>query len=479
MATTPLFHATRCVVTMAAVAYLVPGSSAFSAKTNSTARNAISHPNDNTGSQRPNIIFIISDDHRWDAMSCVQQEQGKAGRFPWFKTPNMDRIAMEGARFRNAFVVQSLCSPSRAAFLTGQYGHRTGVVDNSTPIPIAIPNWASILRDTGYATGYFGKWHCKMQKERPGFQRVYSYLGQGEYFKWPVLDDGRVTTPTEWLDDAVTSKAIEFIEQHKDGPFAMVIGFKSPHAPRKPPARHENDFADITIDPPLSFHDVPPFMSGSAVKPVDWQKRQPDWKNYFRCLAAIDDDIGSVLDSLERLNLAKNTIVIYVGDNGFFLGEHGLDDKRNAQEESMRIPLLMTYPKAVRAGTLIDDTALNIDLAPTLIDFAGITSGPLTAAMQGKSWKPLFAQEKHKPLRDAVYYESFKDPVYPKVTFDLFAVRTSAAKFITYPGHEEWTELYDLNKDPYERKNLATDPSSAGLRKTMENLLVQQKQQAN
>lgn len=418
---------------------------------------------------------MISDDHRWDAMSVMQNEQGDRARFRWFKTPALDRLAAGGARFRNAFVVQSLCSPSRAAFLTGQYSHRHGVKDNSTELRADLPNWAALLRDSGYATGYFGKFHMKKQKERPGFSTVFTYLGQGVYFNAPVLDGDKQTTVADWIDDAVTDKSIDFIRQHKDGPFAMMIGYKSPHDPRTPPARHAHDFSDIEIKPPVNFSAFPPFMAGIGLKPVDPVKRQEDWHNYFRCVAGMDDDIGRLLDVLDELKLSENTMVIYVGDNGFFLGEHGLDDKRNAQEESMRIPLLVRYPKLVKPGTLIDAVVLNIDLAPTLLELGGVKEPDV---MQGRSWVALLRGEKPGDWRDTFYYESFKDPAYPKVTLDLEAVRSPDTKLIQYPAHDEWTELYKLDSDPYEQKNLARDSAAAGRLTSATALLQDQRHKA-
>ncbi|MGI8906991.1 MAG: sulfatase family protein [Candidatus Sumerlaeaceae bacterium] len=423
-----------------------------------------------TTSTRPNIIFIISDDHRWDALGVVQREQAERARFPWFKTPHLDRIASEGARFRNAFVVQSLCSPSRAAFLTGQYSHRHGVKDNSTELRSDLPNWAAALREAGYSTGYFGKWHMNSQRERPGFSTVYSYVGQGIYDNCPVMADGEDTSTTGWIDDVVTSKAIEFIEQHPASPFAIVLGFKTPHDPRTPPTRRANDYAHIEIGPPASYRDLPPFLTAIGVHPVDYIKRQQDWLNYFRCLAAMDDAIGSLLHTLDKTGLTENTILIYAGDNGFYLGEHGMDDKRNAHEESIRIPFLARYPKLIKSGTLINEVTLNIDMASTLLELAGLKSQP---GMQGRSWLPLVRGESVADWRTTFFYESFKDSAYPKVTVDLEAVRTPTAKLILYPGHDDWTELYDLAKDPSERKNLVSDSSATQLMSSMQKVLDQ------
>jgi arylsulfatase A-like enzyme len=409
-------------------------------------------------------------------MSVVQKEQGDKGRFPWFKTPNLDRIANEGARFRNAFVVHSLCSPSRATFLTGLYSHKDGVKDNSSELRADLPNWAATLRDAGYATAYIGKWHMRMQRERPGFSTIFSYLGQGIYKNCPFLTEAGTTVPTQgWVDDVATSKAIEFIAGHKSEPFAMVLGFKTPHDPRTPPARRAHDFEGITIKPPVSYNDHPPFLEGSGTKPVDWKDRQPDWLNYFRCLAAMDDDIGYVLDALDANGVAENTVVVYVGDNGFYLGEHALNDKRNAHEESIRIPMVLRYPKGVKPGTLVDDVTLNIDFAPTVHELAGL---PAAEYAQGRSWVPLLHGTPQKDWRDTFFYENYQDPAYPKETWNLFAVRTPDAKLIVYPEHPDWNELYNIGEDPYERKNLIKDAGSAELLKTMEQRLEAEKKKA-
>jgi arylsulfatase A-like enzyme len=429
-----------------------------------------------TSLRRPNVLFLITDDQRWDALSCVQKEQGSKARFPWLKTPNMDRLAAEGARFRNAFVVHSLCSPSRASFLTGKYSHETGVRNNATPIP-PQPNWATELSKAGYVTAYFGKWHCDMQKDRPGFQHVVTYVGQGRYENCPLLIDGKPSVAKGWIDDVITDYAIEFLKSHhadsSGKPFAMVVGFKSPHDPRHPAARHANDYAGDAMGIPISADNLPPFFSvysgGKPHKPFDPHNK--DYINYFRCISCVDDDLGRILAALDQLGLSDDTMVIFVGDNGYYLGEHGLNDKRSGYEESLRIPLLARYPRLIKPGTLIDADALNIDLAPTIMDLAGIK---IPQEVQGRSWRPLFDGSTPKDWRTSFLYENFQDPPYPKVTFDVLGVRTDDAKLMTYPGHPDWTQLFDLKADPYEMHNLINDPKAADLRKWTQAALVKQ-----
>jgi len=192
--------------------------------------------------KRPNFIFILTDDQRWDGMSVVQREQGAKARFPWLKTPNLDRIAAEGVRFRNAFVVNSLCAPSRASFLTGCYGHVNGIVNNHTPFPESNVTHASVLRGAGYATGYVGKWHMDSQRERPGFDFAASFIGQGKYLDCPFVVNGAVTESKGWVDDVSTDYAVEFLSRNKDKPFLLVVGYKAMHGPFTPPERRQNAY---------------------------------------------------------------------------------------------------------------------------------------------------------------------------------------------------------------------------------------------
>jgi len=419
--------------------------------------------------RRPNFMFVIADDHRWDAMGTVQQEQGDSGRYPWFETPAMDRLAAGGVRFRNAFITHSICSPGRAGFLTGQHTHVNGILDNSTPFPADAVTHATLLRGAGWRTAYFGKWHMGNQKgPRPGFDHSASFVGQGTYQNC-AFEINEVTTPTEgWVDDVTTDLAIEWIERNGDQPFSIVVGFKSPHNRRggdNLPARLRKLYADRTTrrtpnceiaavyHPPLTEADAgrERGLSATAVH-----------LDYLRHIKGVDENLGRLLDTLDSLGLADDTVVVCSSDNGYFLGERGLGDKRALYEEGLRIPLIVRYPKLFPQGTVNDDLVLNIDLAPTYLDLAGLPAHP---GMQGRSWKSVACGHRPPDWRTsflAFYRKELGD------TPTCHGVRTADAKLIVYPNHPKWTEIYDLRADPYELQRLPVDgPLAVGLREEL------------
>lgn len=426
---------------------------------------------------RPNILFIVTDDQRWDAMGVVQKEQGAAARFPWLQTPNMDRLAASGVRFRNAFVVTSLCSPSRASFLTGQYADRHGVRGNAEDFPVNNITCASLLTGAGYATGYFGKWHMGEQRgKRPGFTTSASFIGHGKYFDCPFELDGVQRETTGWVDTVVTDFAIDFIKQNADKPFFAMVGFKTPHDHRDPRPEDAAAYPEVTTAVPVNANSVPPFKPEQANPgkiPGKQVPLKPYDRQYFQTLNGADYNLGRLLDTLDALHLSENTIVIYTSDNGYFLGEHALGDKRYAYDESLRIPMLLRYPKLGLKGKVMDDMVLNLDFAQTALDFAGVAAD---AGMQGRSWKPLVSGAATS-LRESFYYEYFLDTKFPNET-PCQALRTQAAKLIIYPGHEEWTELFDLENDPHETRNLANEPESAALLAQMKAEFVKAQQAA-
>ncbi|HEX4147539.1 MAG TPA: sulfatase-like hydrolase/transferase [Pirellulales bacterium] len=417
--------------------------------------------------ERPNFVFIYADDQRWDTIGVVQREQGDKGRFPWMESPNLDRLATDGVRFRNAFVVTSLCAPSRAAFLSGRYGHLNGVVNNHTPFPVDSVTYASVLRENGYRTAYMGKWHMGSQSgQRPGFDFSASFVGQGKYFNCPIEVNGVVTPSTGWVDDVTTDYALKFIAENKDRPFLVSLGFKTCHGPFEPPPRTAETYGDAEVRevPNLAVPAV--YSAAPAKKPGKSERRTNPSRHLgmFRGLRAIDENVGKLLAKLDELKLTENTVVIYSSDNGFYLGEHGLGDKRTAYDESLRIPLLMRYPRLSRRGISIDSMVLNIDLAPTLLDFAGVK---VPAQMQGRSWKPLVTGDSSgADWRHAFFYYYFRERNFAAPT--VTAVRTDTAKLIRYPGHDDWTEMFDLQTDPYETHNLFADAGHAGLRRELE-----------
>jgi len=444
------------------------------------AANAIAEERD--GHKAPNILFVYTDDQRWDAMGVVQAEQGEKARFPWLKTPNMDRLAQEGVRFRNAFVVNSICSPSRASFLTGQYGHHNGVTDNVSHFPVGNATYASLLTKAGYATGYFGKWHMGQQSgKRPGFTTSASYIGQGQYFDCPFEIDG-VARPTQgWVDTVATDFALEFIRKNRTRPFLAVVGFKAVHEKREPRPEDRELYDGVQVRVPGNRYVLPPFKeslsesAGEKVKSAD-DKQHPinDYdRQYFQTLNGADHNLGRLLDTIDELGLRENTLVVFTSDNGYFMGEHDLGDKRYAYEESLRIPLLVRYPKWTTLAKIADQMVLNIDFATTVLDLAGI---PIPSSMQGKSWKPLWTESNPK-WRRQFYYEYHTDRQFPAVP-RVQALRTETAKFIVYPGHD-WVELYDLAKDPLETRNLAKDPEAAALLGMMTQRFLEEQQRVN
>jgi len=412
--------------------------------------------------RKPNFLFIYTDDQRWDAMGVVQREQGEHARFPWFKSPNMDRLAAQGVRFRNAFATCSLCAPSRAAFLTGRYNHLNGITNNHTEFPVDSVTHATLLRAAGYTTAYIGKWHMGEQRgQRPGFDYSASFIGHGRYIDCPVEING-VSTPTQgWIDDVSTDFAIGWMKQNRERPFALVVGFKSPHSPRggnNLPERLRNLYAGETSRPtpnfgvPAIFHPPDPATGKQPQGLAD----NAIHLDYLRHVTGADENLGRLLDSLDELGLTEDTVVVYTSDNGYYLGEHCLGDKRSVYEESLRIPMLVRYPRHFGKGKVVDEMVLNIDLAPTFLELAGVA---VPRAMQGVSWQALAAGQQPANWRQSFLAEYFYEDGGGD-TPTLVGVRTATAKFVRYPGHPEWTEAFDLTVDPYELKNLAADSAA-------------------
>ena len=412
--------------------------------------------------RKPNFLFIYSDDHRWDAMGVVQKEQGQRARFPWFQSPNLDRLAAGGVRFRNAFVTLSLCAPSRAAFLTGRYNHANGITNNSKPFPKDAVTHATLLREAGYRTAYVGKWHMGNQRgPRPGFDYSASYVGQGRYQDCPLEIDGEATPTKGWVDEVSTDYAIAWMRENRDRPFSVVVGFKSPHSPRggnNLPERLRKLYAGETSRPtpncgvPAIFHEKDPrtdkYPTGLADNAVHL--------DYLRHIAGVDENVGRLLDALDGLKLADDTVVVYASDNGYYLGEHGSGDKRSLYEESIRIPMLVRYPRLFGKGKTVDEMVLNIDLAPTYLDLAGVK---VPEVMQGASWKELAAGRKPTDWRRSFFAEYYKELGNVPT---CHAIRTATHKLVKYPGHPEWTEVFDLTADPYETRNLASGAALTG-----------------
>jgi len=425
--------------------------------------------------EKPNILFILTDDQRYDAMGCIGH--------PFLKTPNMDRIRKEGVLFKNAFVTTSICSPSRATFLTGTYAHTHGVMANDMGIDYDFEKTKSfphILRDNaGYKTAYIGKWHMKETDEpRPGFDYWLSFENQGVYFNPVLNENGKRFQKQGYTTDILTDYCIDWIEKNADSPFCAYLSHKAAHQPFKPAPRHKDLYSNEEISAPNNFSDTyqgkpnwlkegigeqmcyrsrdlrPGAAGPKRAFPADkWQPDPRQW-DYFRALQAVDEGIGRLFETLEKLGKLDNTIIVFAGDNGYFWGEHRLLDKRLAYEESIRIPLLMRYPKKIKKNSTIDKMVLNMDMAPTLLDLANTK---IPQHMQGKSLTGLF-KNPNSNWRKSFLYEYWVDVAYPMLAPRTLGVRTDRFKYITFPDLNDIDELYDLKNDPGEMKNLAIDP---------------------
>ena len=411
---------------------------------------------------RPNMLLVFLDDMRYDAMSC-------AGH-PFARTPNMDRLAREGAYCKNAFVVISLCAPSRACFQTGQYPHVHGVIrNNGTDIRPDAVTAPKLLQKAGYQTGYFGKWHqAPTDEPRPGYDVWVSYRGQGVYID-PMLNiKGQRARVKGYVDDLVTDQAIEWLTKDRDPgkPFCLTLAFKAVHGPFTPPQRDQALYADAKFEWPPT-HDQPLSALPAFVKTwLDTEKpkhMQFDYdtfiRNYNRTIRGADDNLGRVLAALEKIGQLDNTMVVFSSDNGYYQGEHGgLFDKRSAYEESIRIPMLVRYPRLVKAGSRVDGMVLNIDVPATFLELAGVKA---PESVQGRSLLPLFAGET-KNWRTSFLYEYYREKGFPS-TPTIQGVRTDRYKYIRYLEPQDRPELYDLQADPLEQRNLHDDPAAAGV----------------
>lgn len=452
-------------------------------------------------SKQKNIVFILSDDHRFDFM-------GFLGKVPWLKTPNLDKIARNGVYMKNAYVNTSLSSPSRASILTGQYTHVHQIVDNESPQKEGLVFFPSYLQKKGYQTAFFGKWHMgnANASPRPGFNHWESFKGQGEYYGETMNIDGKEVkySDTTYIADIITNNAIAFIkEQAKSGkPFFTYISHKGVHGPFTPSKRRKGIYKGEKPIMPENFktpyYGIPslPTMNLQTQLPLsgkeyygenmlpNWVKNQREsyhgvdyaahrefgWKweefyiNYCEAVTTLDDHIGKILDCLKEQGLEENTLLVYMGDNGYQWGEHGLIDKRNFYEASARVPMLAMCPAIIKPGEVIDNIVMNLDIAPTLLDYAGVEK---PEQMVGSSMIPLMKGDK-TPIRDRVYYEYYWDYGQP-ATPTTFGVRTQKYKYITYYGIWDTSEMYDLENDPYEMKNLILEPSLQPVIKQLNN----------
>ena len=435
---------------------------------------------------RPNILLVIVDDLRFD-------DFGAAGH-PFSRTPNIDRLAREGARFQNMFAVTPLCSPSRANILTGLYTRHHGILDNTDRSPRSheLQTFARQLHADGYTTGFIGKWHMGNDPTpRPGFDYWVGMKGQGQAIDPQLYEHGRLARVNGYVTDIFTERALRFIGERRTSPFLLMLSHKALHPNMQqqadgtvvsigeggfiPAERHKTLYAEAPL-PRRANYGVAPHGKPAlerrmeGLPPLGIGTVTPDEtiRDRLRMLVAVDEGLGRIMDALETQGVLDKTVVILVGDNGYFYGEHGLSEERRlAYEESIRLPLLMRHPPSIRAGSTPAGQALTIDIAPTILDLAAAT--PL-AGIDGRSLVPLFsAGGTPAGWRRSFLVEYTTDIVFPrmlKMGYD--AVRNDRYKYIRYRELDGMNELYDLEQDPYELRNLIDSPSSTDLRRRME-----------
>jgi len=418
--------------------------------------------------ERPNIIIFMTDDQRADALSCA----GNA----ILKTPHIDRLAYEGIRFRHMFVTNSLCAPSRATLLTGVYSHVHGVIDNKNRrIPKDMPILSDYLREAGYEVAFCGKSHVAGALRDRSWDYYFGYLGQGAYINPRIAEgtDGKDIVYPGYIDDIITDKAIAWLKRPRAKPFCLFLWFKAPHRPWTRAPRHLDLFQDVLVPKPATY-DLR--AKGSPGKPRAFHEADnkigsfPDVasfdtfvKDYYATIVAVDENVGKVLTTLQEIRALDKTAIFYTSDNGFFLGEWQAFDKRFMHEPSIRVPLLVRYPPLIQAGSFCDKMVLNLDIAPTVLELAGVA---VPKYMQGRSLVPFFRGETPQNWRTDWLYEYYEYPG-PHSVRKHRGIRTERYKFIHYYESPEEFELYDLQNDPQELENLYGKPGTESLVKQL------------
>ena len=455
-------------------------------------------------SQRPNIIFIFTDDHASHAIGAYGSKINK--------TPNLDRLAREGMLFRNCFCTNSICAPSRAVIQTGKHSHLNGVIDNRVTFDGKQQTFPKLLQRAGYQTAMIGKWHLK--SEPTGFDYWSVLIGQGPYYNPPMKTSNGKVEHTGYTTDIITDLALTWLKdkRDKDKPFMLMYQHKAPHRNWQPGPEHLAMYDDVTIPEPATLFDdwanrtsathvqemtVANHLSDNdlKLKPpknltpeqlakwnaaydpkneafrkanlggkelVRW-KYQRYLKDYLRCIASVDDNVGRLLAYLDESGMAKNTVVIYSSDQGFYLGDHGWYDKRWMYEESLRMPLIVRWPGVAEKGSVNEHLVQNLDFAETFLGMAGVKP---PADMQGESIVPLLKGEKPADWRESIYYHYWEFPAVHMV-HRHYGVRTDRYKLIYYYLLKEW-ELFDLQKDPDELKSVYGEPAYADVVKELE-----------
>lgn len=435
------------------------------------------------GAAPPNIVFILVDDLRHDTLGYMGHS--------FVETPHIDALAAEGMQFTNAFVTTSLCSPSRASFLTGQYMHHHKVVDNADRMPAATVTFPQILQQAGYETAFIGKWHMGGSSDvrRPGFHHWVSFRGQGTYApERQVLNvNGQKLPRKKYMTDELTDYAEQWLsERSGQKPFLLYLSHKGVHGLYDPAFRHRDRYKRATFVPPATMAKTPQYEVG---KPMWVRDQRNSWhgvefpyhgrsgqsiaemyKHYCEMILSIDDSVGRVMESLRRAKVDQETIVLFTSDGGHLWGEHGLIDKRCAYEASIRIPLLAWWPKRIQARTRCAALVANIDVAPTLLSLAGVT---VPKTMDGRSLVGLLDDPSATGAwRKNLLYEYYWEPSFPQ-TPTTFALRSQQYKLIQYHGIWDTDELYDIVQDPEETRNLIQDPKFNDLTNQLRQQLYQ------
>lgn len=420
----------------------------------------------------PNIIFFLTDDHRFDAMGFMGH--------PFLETPNMDRMANEGIHFNRAIVTTSLCSPSRASILSGMYAHNHGVVDNYNPVDPGLKFFPEYLQEAGYNTAFVGKWHMGGESDDPrfGFDHWLSFKGQGTYWAdghgtsrevpQTSMDgyniNGKRVPQKGYITDELTDYALDWLKNtSKEKPFMLYLSHKAVHSDFVAADRHIGRYQDKQLNNPESMEnqrEKPMWLTNqrNSRHGADFAYNLPDfdlstyYQRYCETLLAVDENLGRIMQWVEEGGQLENTMIVYMGDNGFQFGEHGLIDKRTAYDASVKVPLLVWWPGKVKKSRTINEMVANIDIAPTLLDIAGIS---IPENMDGRSFKSLL-EEKEINWRKELLYEYYWERNYP-YTPTTHALLTSRYKFIRYHGIWDLDEFYDLQSDPNETKNLIND----------------------
>jgi arylsulfatase A-like enzyme len=441
---------------------------------------------------KPNLIVILIDDLRFDEFG--------AGGHPYMKTPHIDRIAHEGATCTRAFHPTPLCSPNRASIVTGQYASRHGIIDNVARDAMShrLPNYHKQLQALGYETAHIGKWHMGNDAApRPGYDTWISFKGHGQLYDPEFNENGAYVQHKGYVTDLLNEKALQFVEKKRGKPFALFLAHKAVHPDAfqaadgtldlslggyKPAKRHEDLYKGAVFPP-----------RPNVLPPETVVKQKPAWAEAFELkktekaqktlkaihsgeqeeirlraamMASVDEGVGQILESLEKSGQLDDTFILFLGDNGYFFGEHGLGpERRFAYEEGIRAPFIMRYPRRIKAGTTIKDLVLTLDIAPTMVALAG---GKPAKAVQGLSLLPLLAG-KRVGWRKSFMAEYFSENAMPwLIGMTYKAVRTDRYKYIHWVNRGGLDgvidELYDLDKDPYELKNLIGSRAYAGVR---------------